>query len=90
VIPPIHRRPVPVECAAPPPPARCRTSGPDGPAPTPRIRTFLPTGPRRTWLAHRHPPTLAAGASGVEEEMAELLGETGHVDESDGPEDQEA
>ena len=26
----------------------------------------------------------------VEEEMAELLGETGHVDESDGPEDQEA
>jgi len=36
MIPPILRQPVPVECAAPPPPARCRTSEPSGTAPTPR------------------------------------------------------
>ena len=39
MIPPIRRWPVPVECAALPPPARCRTSGPGGPAPTPRTHT---------------------------------------------------
>ena len=39
MIPPILRRPVPIECATPPGPPRCRTSGPDGPAPTPRTRT---------------------------------------------------
>ena len=39
MIPTIRRWPVPVECAALPPPARCRTSGPGGPAPTPRTHT---------------------------------------------------
>ena len=57
MIPPIRRQPVPIECAAPPPPARCRTSEPGSTAPTPRKRLAPPrdvrSGPRRR-PARRH------------------------------------
>ena len=53
MIPPIRLGPVPVECAAPPQPARCRALSPAAP---PRYRTDdFATGPgrRRTLRAQR-------------------------------------
>lgn len=53
----------------------------------------MPVGGDGTFTSDESTEELHGSASfseRVEEEMAELLGETGHVDESDGPEDQEA
>ena len=60
---------------------------------TPEGLSAVPVGGDGTFTSDESTEELHGSASfseRVEEEMAELLGETGHVDESDGPEDQEA
>ena len=60
MIPPIRRWPVPVECATPPPPPRCRTSGAGGAPPrVPHIRPAPPHNvPMRAGLLPQ-PPSAA-------------------------------
>ena len=60
---------------------------------TPEGLSAVPVGGDGTFTSDESTEELHGSASfseRVEEEMAELLGETGHVDESDAPEDQEA
>ena len=58
MIPPIRRRPVPVECATSPGPPRCCTLSPAAPVPTPRTHPRPhPPAPSR-----RSPPAPGAEA----------------------------